>query len=67
MGVAAVGQWVFNLVVTATFLNLVTGLGAASTFTLYAVATVAGLAFTVALVPETKGRSLEAIEADLHG
>ena len=67
MGVATVGQWVFNLVVTATFLNLVTGLGAASTFALYAVATVAGLAFTVALVPETKGRSLEAIEADLHG
>ena len=67
MGIATVGQWVFNLVVTATFLDLVTALGAGATFALYAVATVAALGFTLALVPETKGRSLEAIEADLHG
>jgi sugar porter (SP) family MFS transporter len=65
MGVATVGQWVFNLVVTATFLDLVAALGAPGTFAAYAVLTLAALGFTAKLVPETRGRTLEAIEADL--
>ena len=65
MGVATVGQWVFNLVVTATFLDLVAALGAPGTFVVYAVLTLVALGFTAKLVPETKGRTLEAIEADL--
>ena len=66
MGVATVGQWLFNLMVTITFLNLVAGIGEAGTFLLYAALTVVALVFTYVLVPETKGRSLEAIEADLE-
>ena len=65
MGVATVGQWLFNLIVTATFLDLVGVLGAPGTFVVYAVLTLVALGFTAKLVPETKGRTLEAIEADL--
>ncbi len=65
MGVATVGQWLFNLIVTATFLDLVAVLGAPGTFVVYAGLTLAALGFTAKLVPETKGRTLEAIEADL--
>ena len=49
-----------------TFLELVEQLGRAETFFLYAVATVAAFIFTWSLVRETKGRSLEEIEADLR-
>jgi len=39
------------------------GLGPATTFWIYAGCSLASLVFVIALVPETKGRSLEAIGA----
>ncbi len=65
MSVATIANWGFNLLVTVTFLRLIDAFGRPGTFLLYAVLTLAGLAFTYALVPETKGRSLEDIEAEL--
>ena len=66
MGIATIANWGFNLLVTVTFLELIDIFGRPGTFLLYAILTVAGFIFTRALVPETKGRSLEQIEADLH-
>ena len=66
MGIATIANWGFNLLVTVTFLELINILGRPGTFLLYAILTVAAFIFTRALVPETKGRSLEQIEADLR-
>ncbi len=49
--------------VALTFLDLVGVLGHAGVFVLYAVLTFAGLGFAYALVPETKGLTLEAVQA----
>jgi SP family galactose:H+ symporter-like MFS transporter len=62
-GTAATFNWASNLVVSLTFLTLVEKLGASSTFLLYAVASVTSWLFAYYLVPETKGRTLEEIEA----
>ena len=66
MSMATVANWGSNLIVTLVFLDLIQLLGAGGTFLLFALLTVAALAFTYRLVPETKGRSLEQIEADLE-
>ena len=65
MSVASVSNWGFNLLVTLTFLSLIEAFGEVGTFLIYAVLTAVAIVFTSALVPETKGRSLEEIEADL--
>jgi len=62
-GTAATFNWASNLIVSLTFLTLVEKLGASSTFLLYAVASVASWLFAYCFVPETKGRTLEQIEA----
>src|SRR6266536_1307364 len=62
-GTAATFNWGSNLIVSLTFLTLVEKLGASSTFLLYAFASVASWLFAYCLVPETKGRTLEQIEA----
>ncbi len=62
-GTAATFNWGSNLIVSLTFLTLLEKLGASSTFLLYAVASVASWLFAYQLVPETKGRTLEQIEA----
>jgi sugar porter (SP) family MFS transporter len=67
MSLATISNWGFNLVVTITFLGLIDLCGRPGTFLLYAVLTLAALVFTAALVPETKGRSLEEIEDALEG
>lgn len=66
-GVASVANWAANLLVTLTFLSLTNTIGSGFTFWLYGVASVAGFVFIYEFVPETKGRSLEEIEADLRG
>ena len=65
MSLATVANWGFNLVVSATFLNLVGAFGSAGAFLMYGLLTLVALAFVAATVPETKGRSLEQIEAEL--
>ena len=62
-GTAATCNWASNLIVSLTFLTLVEKLGASSTFLLYALASVASWLFAYWFVPETKGRTLEQIEA----
>jgi SP family galactose:H+ symporter-like MFS transporter len=62
-GTAATFNWASNLIVSLTFLTLVEKLGASSTFFLYALASVLSWFFAYHFVPETKGRTLEQIEA----
>jgi Sugar (and other) transporter. len=67
MSLATIANWSFNMLVSITFLDLVKGLGRGPTFLIYAAMTLATIVFTWFLVPETKGRSLEQIEAALEG
>lgn len=62
-GTSAGTNWVFNLLVSMTFLSLVERIGPAWTFWLYGLLAIAALVFCYYLVPETKGRRLEEIEA----
>jgi sugar porter (SP) family MFS transporter len=66
MGAAAISNWGFNLLVTVSFLDMIELFGRPGTFLVYAILTAGAFVFTWVLVPETKGRSLEQIEADLH-
>jgi sugar porter (SP) family MFS transporter len=62
MSVATVFLWCGTLLVTLTFLSLVTLFTAAGVFLLYAVISIAAFLFVWSGVPETKGRTLEEIE-----
>ncbi len=64
MSVATFTIWSACYIVAQTFpmLNDNPKIGPALTFWIYALCSLAGLVFVWALVPETKGRSLEAIE-----
>jgi len=64
MSVAAFTVWVSCYLVAQTFpmLNDSPAVGPALTFWLYALVSLFSLAFAALVVPETKGRSLEAIE-----
>ena len=63
--VGAFSHWGFDLLVTLTTLTLINALGTAGAFWLYAAISAAAVVFIVRYIPETNGRSLEAIEADL--
>ena len=63
---AAVGtmaNWFFNFVVSLTFLLLIDGLGTSGAFFFYAAVCVLTFFFCLRLVPETKGKRLEDIQA----
>lgn len=66
MSLATIANWGFNLVVSATFLDLVGVAGSAGAFLVYAILSLVALAFIIAVVPETKGHSLEDIELDME-
>ncbi|MFF7736318.1 sugar porter family MFS transporter [Streptomyces sp. NPDC007984] len=66
MGVAAVVLWLTNFVIGLVFPSLVSGIGISSTFFLFVAAGVLSLAFVQRYVPETKGRTLESLEAELR-
>ena len=55
--------WVACLAVAQTFPVLSESLGSARTFWIYGACSLASLVFVLAMVPETKGRTLEEIEA----
>lgn len=65
MGIASATAWGVNVLVSLTFPVLVEGFGLALVLGFYGVISVAALLFVLALVPETRGRSLELIEANL--
>ena len=56
-------NWFCNFLVSVTFLSLVAAISAPYTFWLYAVFGFIALVFCLRLVPETKGKKLEEIEA----
>ncbi|MBV9325570.1 MAG: MFS transporter, partial [Chloroflexi bacterium] len=66
MGVAVFGNWAANFLVSQTFPPLLSGLGPGPVFLGYAALGVLAALFVKAFVAETKGRSLEEIEADLQ-
>ncbi|MFJ4280434.1 sugar porter family MFS transporter [Streptomyces massasporeus] len=66
MGVAAVVLWLTNFVIGLVFPSLVSGIGISNTFFLFVAAGVLSLAFVKRYVPETKGRTLETLEAELR-
>jgi SP family galactose:H+ symporter-like MFS transporter len=63
MSLATVANWGTNLLVALTFLSLIHAVGKAMTFWLYALTGIGAWLFIWFLVPETKGKSLEEIEA----
>jgi SP family galactose:H+ symporter-like MFS transporter len=63
MSVGTVGNWSANLLVALSFLTLTQVLGKPATFWLYGVVSIGAWFFAFFRVPETKGRSLEEIEA----
>ncbi len=63
MSVASVTIWICDLLVTMTFLSLIERFGARFTFWFYAAMCLGGLLFCLKIVPETRGRTLEEIEA----
>ena len=63
MSAVTVTNWAMNLLVAVSFLTLVSLLGHAGTFWLYGLVAIAAWIFFYKLVPETKGKSLEQIEA----
>lgn len=65
MSVAVTALWMACFVLTYTFPFLNAKLGPAGTFWLYAVICVAGFVFILRELPETKGKTLEAIEKEL--
>ncbi|MEZ5076483.1 MAG: sugar porter family MFS transporter [Solirubrobacterales bacterium] len=62
-GLGTMANWTFNFIVSLTFLLLIDGLGETGTFWLYAGIGVFTLVFCWKLVPETKGKTLEDIQA----
>jgi sugar porter (SP) family MFS transporter len=62
-GLSATFNWAANLAVSLTFLTLLEKIGASKTFWSYAVCAVGALIFSYYLAPETKGKTLEEIEA----
>jgi sugar porter (SP) family MFS transporter len=62
-GLAAAFNWGSNLLVSLTFLTLLNRIGPTSTFWLYGLCAIGAWLFSYYLVPETKGHTLEQIEA----
>jgi MFS family permease len=67
MSMASLANWGSNFIVALTFLLLIDAFGQAGTFWLYAAIGVVAWIFVYFMVPETKGRTLEEIEADFRG
>jgi SP family galactose:H+ symporter-like MFS transporter len=63
MSVGTAANWSSNLIVALTFLTLTKLIGKPGTFGLYAAVTIGAWFFAYFLVPETKGKTLEQIEA----
>ncbi|HEU0192953.1 MAG TPA: MFS transporter, partial [Gaiellales bacterium] len=60
-------NWLFNFIVSFTFLSAVSALGKDGVFWLYAAIGVVAVIFFWRAVPETAHRSLEEIQEDVTG
>ncbi|MEY2113998.1 sugar porter family MFS transporter [Rhodanobacter sp. FW106-PBR-R2A-1-13] len=65
IGCSTFTNWIANMIVGATFLTLLNGIGNAHTFWLYAALNLVFIGLTFWLIPETKGVTLEQIERNL--
>ncbi|KAL5214293.1 hypothetical protein ABZP36_003445 [Zizania latifolia] len=65
-GIAAVANWVSNLIVTQTFLSLTKALGTSATFFLFCAISFLALVVVFFTVPETKGLQFEEVEKMLE-
>jgi SP family galactose:H+ symporter-like MFS transporter len=66
MGLAAAAAWGVNALVSVSFLSVASAIGMPSVFAIFAFVCLSATVFVVIYVPETRGRSLEAIEANLN-
>jgi SP family galactose:H+ symporter-like MFS transporter len=62
-GLGTMANWTFNFIVSLTFLLLIDALGQSGTFFLYGAIGILTFIFCWKLVPETKGKRLEDIQA----
>ncbi|XP_058109643.1 probable inositol transporter 2 [Magnolia sinica] len=65
-GMAAVANWVSNLIVSQSFLSLTEAIGSSYTFLLFCVVSCVALVFIFLFVPETKGLPFEEVEKMLE-
>lgn len=65
MSAALFTHWVCNFTIGATFLKAVNSLGLAGTYSIFGAVCLIGAIFTWTSVVETKGKSLEQIEAEM--
>ena len=65
-GIGTMANWTFNFIVSLTFLLLIEELGRSGAFWFYAAVGVLTLIFCWKLVPETKGKHLEDIQAEFQ-
>ena len=65
IGVSVFALWTMNGFLSLYFPSLVEGFGITGTFFLFAGVGVLALLFVATQIPETRGRTLEALEADV--
>jgi sugar porter (SP) family MFS transporter len=65
-GIGTMANWAFNFIVSLTFLLLIEALGRSGAFWFYGAIGILTLIFCWKLVPETKGKHLEDIQAEFQ-
>ncbi|CAN9512642.1 unnamed protein product [Ophioblennius macclurei] len=65
--VCVLTNWSMAFVVTKTFQDMMNTLSSAGTFWFFACSCICSVVFTMASIPETKGKTLEQIEASFRG
>ena len=66
MGLVTVSHWSFDLLISMVTLSIISMISVSGTFLLFAALTTLAWIFIERRIPETKGRSLEAIERSLN-
>ncbi|XP_078148120.1 putative inositol transporter 2 [Carex rostrata] len=65
-GIAAVSNWIANLIISQSFLSLTKALGTAPTFILFGIVSMIAFVLIWFIVPETKGLQFEEVESMLE-